>query len=286
MLTVYAPAKVNLVLEVLGKYDEDYHRISSITQAIGLWDILNFELADEVSFKCSEPSLEEGNLVTQAAILLKEATEYGKGARIELHKHIPWGMGLGGGSSDAAVTLLTLNELWGTHLSTRALLHLASRLGSDVPFFIHGGTALVEGKGEKVTPLPGVATAWFVLLVPPLPRMAGKTRQLYNKLGRGHYTRGEFVRAALPSLMQGKSIAPSLLFNVFDQIVSDVFPEIDEYRSKFREAGVASVCLSGCGPCLFTRLYEEAEANELCLFLERQGLECYVASSLLRGPGG
>jgi 4-diphosphocytidyl-2-C-methyl-D-erythritol kinase len=286
MLTVYAPAKVNLVLEVLGKYDEDYHRISSISQAIGLWDILNFELADEVSFKCSEPSLEEGNLVTQAAILLKEVTGYGKGARIELHKHIPWGMGLGGGSSDAAVTLLTLNELWGSCLSLPELLSLASRLGSDVPFFIQGGTALVEGKGERVTALPSPPAAWFVLLVPPLPRMAGKTRQLYNKLGRGHYTRGEFVRAALLSLMQGKSIAPSLLFNVFDQIVSDVFPEIDEYRSKFREAGAASVCLSGCGPCLFTRLHEEAEANELCLFLERQGLECYVASSLLRGPGG
>jgi len=286
MLTVYAPAKVNLVLEVLGKYDEDYHRISSITQAIGLWDILNFELADEVSFKCSEPSLEEGNLVTQAAILLKQVTKYGKGARIELHKHIPWGMGLGGGSSDAAITLLTLNELWGTHLSTRALLHLASRLGSDVPFFIHGGAALVEGRGEKVTPLPSVATAWFILLVPPLPRMAGKTRQLYNRLSPVHFTRGEFVRAALLSLRQGRTIAPSLLFNVFDQIVSDVFPEIDEYRSKFREAGAASVCLSGCGPCLFTRLHEEAEANELCLFLERQGLECYVASSLLRGPGG
>jgi 4-diphosphocytidyl-2-C-methyl-D-erythritol kinase len=286
MLTVYAPAKVNLVLEVLGKYDEHYHRISSITQAIGLWDVLNFELADEISFKCSEPSLEEANLVREAAILLKEVTECGKGARIELHKRIPWGMGLGGGSSDAAVTLLTLNQLWGTHLSTLALVHLASRLGSDVPFFVHGGTALVEGKGEKVTPLPSVPTAWFVLLVPPLPRMAGKTRQLYNRLGRGHYTKGEFVRAALPALMQGKSIAPSLLFNVFDQVVSDVFPEIDEYRSKFREAGAASVCLSGCGPCLFTRLYEEAKANELCLFLERQGLECYVASSLLRGPGG
>ncbi len=286
MLTVYAPAKVNLVLEVLGKYDEDYHRISSITQAIGLWDILNFELADEVSFKCSEPSLEEGNLVTLAAVLLKEVTEYGKGARIELQKHIPWGMGLGGGSSDAAVTLLTLNELWGSHLSTRALLHLASRLGSDVPFFIYGGTALVEGKGEKVTPLPSTPTTWFVLLAPPLPRIAGKTRQLYNKLSPGHFTKGEFVHAALASLMQGKTIATSLLFNVFDQVNSDVFPGIDEYRKKFREAGAPSVCLSGCGSCLFTMLYEEDEANELCLCLQRQGLECYVASSLLRGAGG
>lgn len=286
MLTVCAPAKVNLVLEVLGEYDDDYHQISSIVQTIGLQDILNFELADEVSFKCSEPSLEEGNLVTQAATLLKEVTKYGKGARIELHKRIPWGMGLGGGSSDAAVTLLALNKLWETRLSTPALLHLASRLGSDVPFFIHGGTALVEGKGEKVTPLPSVTTAWFVLLVPPLPRIAGKTRQLYNRLNVRHLTKGEFLRVALPSLMRGKTITASLLFNVFDEVASDIFPEIDDYKSRFREAGAPSVHLSGCGPCLFTVLYEETEANELCSCVKRQGLECYVASSVPRGSGG
>lgn len=286
MLTVCAPAKANLVLEVLGKYDDDYHQISSIVQAIDLQDILNFELADEISFECSEPSLEEGNLVTEAAMLLREVTKYSKGARIELHKHIPWGMGLGGGSSDAAATLLTLNKLWRIHFPISDLLRLASRLGSDVPFFVYGGTALVEGKGEKVTPLPSTPTTWFVLLAPPLPRIAGKTRQLYNRLSPGHFTKGEFVHAALASLMQGQTIATSLLFNVFDEIASDVFPGIDEYKIRFREAGASSVCLSGCGSCLFTMLYEEDEANELCLCLQRQGLECYVASSLLRGAGG
>ena len=282
MLTVYAPAKVNLILEVLGKYDDNYHQISSIVQAVGLWDSLNFELADEISFTCSEPSLEAGNLVTEAAMLLKETTKYGKGVRIQLYKHIPWGVGLGGGSSDAATTLLALNELWGIHLSRSGLLHLASRLGSDVPFFVYGGTALVEGKGEKVTPLPTPRTTWFVLLAPPLPKIPGKTRQLYNRLSASHFTKGDFVQAALSSLMQGKTIEASLLFNVFDEINSDIFPQIDEYKSRFREAGAPSVCLSGCGSCLFTILYEEDEANELCSCLQRQGLECYVASSLLR----
>ncbi|MBA7636290.1 4-diphosphocytidyl-2-C-methyl-D-erythritol kinase [subsurface metagenome] len=282
MLTVYAPAKVNLILEVLGKYDDNYHQISSIVQAVGLWDSLNFELADEISFTCSEPSLEAGNLVTEAAMLLKETTKYGKGYRIQLYKHIPWGVGLGGGSSDAATTLLALNELWGIHLSRSGLLHLASRLGSDVPFFVYGGTALVEGKGEKVTPLSTPHTTWFVLLAPPLPKIPRKTRQLYNRLGASHFTKGDFVQAALSSLMQGKTIEASLLFNVFDEINSDIFPQIDEYKSRFREAGAPGVSLSGCGSCLFTILYEEAEATELCLCLQRQGLECYVASSLLR----
>jgi len=148
MLTVYAPAKVNLVLEVLGK-DNDYHQISSIVQSIDLCDVLNFQLDEEVCFECDVPSLKRDNLVTQAATLLKESTKCSLGTRIELRKHIPWDVGLGGGSSDAAATLLALNELWGLGLPLSELVRLASKLGSDVPFFIHKGTALVEGKGEK-----------------------------------------------------------------------------------------------------------------------------------------
>ena len=151
MLTVYAPAKINLVLEVLGK-DNDYHRISSIVQSIDLCDVLNVQLDEEIGFECDEPSLKRDNLVTRAATLLKESTKCSLGARIELRKHIPWGVGLGGGSSDAAATLLALNELWGLGLPLSELVHLASKLGSDVPFFIHKGTALVEGKGRKGNP--------------------------------------------------------------------------------------------------------------------------------------
>ncbi|HJX69733.1 MAG TPA: 4-(cytidine 5'-diphospho)-2-C-methyl-D-erythritol kinase, partial [Dehalococcoidia bacterium] len=149
MLQVYAPAKLNLVLEVLGK-DNDYHQISSIVQAINLCDTLNFELEYEIQFKCNEPSLELDNLAMEAAELLRKVTHCSKGARIELYKHIPWGVGLGGGSSDAAATLLALNELWELRLPISELAHLASELGSDVPFFIYGGTALVEGVGERV----------------------------------------------------------------------------------------------------------------------------------------
>jgi 4-diphosphocytidyl-2-C-methyl-D-erythritol kinase len=181
---------------------------------------------------------------------------------------------------------LTLNQLWGTHLSTPALVHLASRLGSDVPFFIYGGTALVEGRGEKVTPLPGTPNAWFVLLVPPFPEIPGKTRQLYDRLSARHFTNGAFVRVALPSLAQGKMIEASLLFNVFDEVASDVFPGIDEYRKNFREAGAPCVCLSGCGPSLFTIFSEEAAASRLYLCLKSKGLECYMASSWPGASGG
>jgi len=282
MLTVYAPAKINLVLEVLGKHN-DYHRISSIVQSIDLCDVLNFQPDEEICFECDEASLKSDNLVTQAATLLKESTKCSLGARIELRKHIPWGVGLGGGSSDAAATLLALNELWGLGLSLSELVRLASKLGSDVPFFIHHGTALVEGKGEKVTPLPSLPSTCFVLLVPPLPKISNKTKQMYNNLDAAHFTEGQFVQAALSSLRQGKAIDYSLMFNVFEKIAFDFFPGLDKYRKTLEEAGAPGVYLAGSGPCLFTFFSGEKKARELFSRLKKHGLECYLAFPFPRG---
>jgi 4-diphosphocytidyl-2-C-methyl-D-erythritol kinase len=282
MLTVYASAKINLVLEVLGK-DNDYHRISSIVQSIDLCDVLNFQLDEEVCFECDVPSLKRDNLVPRAATLLKESTKCSLGTRIELRKHIPWGVGLGGGSSDAAATLLALNELWELRLSLPDLVQLASELGSDVPFFIHKGTALVEGKGEKVTPLPSLPSTCFVLLVPPLPKISGKTKQMYGKLNAAHYTEGRFIQQALSYLKQGKAIDHSLMFNVFEMVAFDFFPGLDKYRKTLEEAGAPGVYLAGSGPCLFTFFSEERQAKVISLNLRGQGLECYVTSPF---PGG
>ena len=282
MLTVYAPAKINLVLEVLGK-DNDYHRISSIVQSIDLCDVLNFQLDDGIGFEFDEVSLKRDNLITRTATLLKESTKCSLGARIELRKHIPWGVGLGGGSSDAAATLLALNELWELRLSLPELVQLASELGSDVPFFIHKGTALVEGKGEKVTPLPSLPSTCFVLLVPPLPKISGKTKQMYGKLNAAHYTEGRFIQQALSYLKQGRMIGHSCMFNVFEEIAFAVVPGLDKYRKTLEEAGAPGVYLAGSGPCLFTFFSEERQAKVISLNLRGQGLECYLTSPF---PGG
>jgi 4-diphosphocytidyl-2-C-methyl-D-erythritol kinase len=278
VLTVYAPAKINLILEVLGK-NNDYHQISSIVQSIDLCDVLNFQLEEEIRFECIEPSLKRDNLVTQAAALLKESTKYSLGARIELRKHIPWGVGLGGGSSDAAATLIALNELWRLGLPLSELVHLSSKLGSDVPFFVHKGTALVEGKGEKVTPLPALPSTSFVLLVPPLPKMSSKTNQMYNHLRVADFTEGQFVEQALKSLRQGKTIQYDLMFNVFERISLDLFPKLDNYRKILKEEGAPRICLAGSGPCLFTFFSEAKEAGELFSRLQKRKLECYLVFS-------
>jgi 4-diphosphocytidyl-2-C-methyl-D-erythritol kinase len=276
MSSVYAPAKVNLVLEVLGK-DDDYHRIASIVQAIDLCDVLNFELDDELRFECDVPGLRPDNLVMKAAVLLKESTGCGLGARIELRKHIPWGVGLGGGSSDAATTLLALNELWRLGLSVSQLVRFGARLGSDVPFFIHKGTAVVEGKGEKITLLAPLRETCFVLLVAPLPRVTDKTKQMYGRLRVADFTGGEVVQRALLCLRGGKAIDRSLMFNVFEGIAFDFFPRLGKYRRIMEEAGAPGVCVAGSGPCLFTVSPSKEEAGELFSRLKRQKLECYLA---------
>ncbi len=281
MLTVYAPAKVNLVLEVLGK-DNDYHRICSIVQSIDLCDVLNFELDKEIRFECDEPRLKSDNLVTRAANLLKESTGCDLGARMELRKRIPWGAGLGGGSSDAAAALLALNELWGLRLSLANLIRLAFELGSDVPFFVHKGTALVEGKGERVRPQPLLPSTSFVLLVPPLPKVTGKTKQMYGRLRVADFTGGESIEAALLSLRQGKRPDPGVMFNVFENVAFGFFPGLDRYRRMLEEAGAPRAHLAGSGPCLFASFSVKEEAAELFSRLKKQKLECYLAYSLPR----
>jgi len=189
---------------------------------------------------------------------------------------------LGGGSSDAAATLVALNELWGLGLTLSGLVPLASELGSDVPFFIYRGTALVEEKGEKVTLLPSPPSICFVLLVPPLPKVSDKTKQMYNNLDAAYFTKGQFVQAVLSSLMQRKAIDPGLMFNVFEKVAFDFFPGLDKYRKALEEAGAPGVYLAGSGPCLFTFFSGEEKAGELFSRLEKNGLECYLASPFPR----
>src|SRR5438105_2529957 len=170
MITRNAYAKLNLGLEVTGRREDGYHDIVSVMHLVDLHDTLTFDADAEITVDCDNPILaSEGraNLVWRAARLLQETAKVGKGARIELQKNIPLAAGLGGGSSDAAATLSGLVELWGLDLSGEEMRNLAGILGSDVPFFLDGATALVEGRGDRVTPLPAMPPAWAVLVCQP-----------------------------------------------------------------------------------------------------------------------
>ncbi len=282
MMSYLAPAKINLVLEVVGKRDDGYHEIRSIVQAVSLCDVISFERADVISLECSEPSLQTpDNLVVQAAELLREVSGYEKGARIKLEKRIPWDAGLGGGSSDGAATLLALNRLWELKLTISELIELAARLGSDVPFFVHGGAASIQGRGEKVTPLNATVPGWFVLLVPPLLKIPGKTRQLYSRLNARHFTGGQFIYGVLRTWSPDMQVVPSLLFNVFDKVAFDAFPGLEDYWKRFAEVGAKDIHLVGSGPALFAPAYDETQADKMCGMLRKQGLEAYAVSTVV-----
>jgi len=281
VLRLRAPAKINLTLEVLGERRDGYHEIASIIQTIGLYDILTLEPARGLEVEPGTIAGEE-NLATKAARLLKEATGTAQGARVRLKKGVPVSMGLGGHSSDAAATLKGLNQLWGLGLSEDGLLPLAQALGSDVPFFLHGGTCLMEGRGEKVTPLPALPRQMAVLLCPGLPTPLQKTRHLYQALVPEASTQGQYTARAKQALLERGELER---FNAFETVAFSFFPGLEEYRQKFLASGAASVHLAGSGPGLFALTRDRALARRVYEALRNDGMQVYLVPTL-RGANG
>ncbi len=281
MLTVLAPAKLNLTLEVLAKRQDGFHEIRSVIQTVSLYDSLRFQLSRNVEIRSSMSDwIPEESLVSKSAILLQEVTGCLKGATVEVSKHIPLVAGLGGDSSDAAATLRGLNELWGLGLSQGKLLELAVRLGSDVAFFLYGGTALVEGRGEMVTPLPPFPHMWVVLVIPSVPRLPGKTKQLYASLKASHYTDGQITERLVGVLREGKEFTFSLLFNTFENVAFARSSKLKVYREHVVKLGATDVHLAGSGPALFTLIKDRTQAEDLYIRLQQQGLEAYLVETL------
>jgi len=280
MLTVLAPAKINLTLEVLAERPDGFHEIRSLIQTINLCDRLRFQLSHNIKFRCDNPELVvEESLVSKATALLQQTTGCTKGATIEITKRIPLSSGLGGDSSDAAAILSGLNKLWQLGLSPAELFELAPRLGSDVAFFLYGGTALVEGRGEKLTPLPSLPSMWVVLMIPDVPRLPGKTKQLYASLKTNHYTNGQITENFIKALKGDKEIKSSLLFNTFENIAFDQFSGLKVYKEHFIKLGAPNVHLAGSGPALFTMIKDKAEAEDLYTRCKQQGFESYLAET-------
>ena len=280
-LTLQACAKINLTLEVLAKRPDGYHEISSIIQTISLADTLTFEPSERLDFRCDVSSLQTpDNLVLKAAKLLRETTGSTKGAIISLTKIIPVAAGLGSGATDAAATLNGLNQLWELNLSLDKLTDLAAKLGSDVAFFLYGGTALAKARGEQITPLSPTPQLWLVLLKPPVEPVPNKTAQLYSQLNSSHFTSGQFTQKLVAHLNHGGKVEDSFLFNVFEQVAFDFFPELSEYRSILLKAGARSVHLAGSGPALFALAPDKAHGEAILKRLENGGQKGYLVHTV------
>jgi 4-diphosphocytidyl-2-C-methyl-D-erythritol kinase len=268
-MRLYAPAKINWTLEVLGRRDDGYHEVRTIIQTVGPCDTLELAPADGLELEVEgahEPS--QDDLVLRAAALLGGGGA--GGAHIRLSKRVPVAAGLGGGSSDAAAALRGLNELWRLGYGDAQLAEIGAGIGSDVAFFVYGGTASAEGRGERVTPLPDLAPMWLVLLVPPF-HLPEKTRRMYDALTPADFTDGSRTEALLGRLRQGLPIVDEGLYNVFQRAAYEVFEGLGAYRDALIAAGARRVHLAGSGPALFALGPDEAAAQAMHDRLRRPG---------------
>ena len=285
-VTVRAHAKVNLALEALGRRPDGYHDVATVLQTISLHDEITLTPAPDLSLRCDVPGLDgPGNLAWRAADLLRSDTGTRAGAAIALRKRVPVAAGLGGGSSDAAATLRGLDALWGLGLGLDRLTTLAARLGADVPFFVRGGTALAQGFGERVTPLPTPTERWLVLVVPDAT-VERKTATLYGSLCPEHFTRGEEVAAVADAARWGKPWPEDRMVNVFESVADDFFRLLGKCRRAMTEAGAGRVHLSGTGPSLFALVADEAAGRGLARRLRERGLSAHVIHTVGAEPLG
>ena len=222
----------------------------------------------------------------KAARVLSQKCGYSGGAVISLNKQIPWGAGLGGGSSDAAITLLALNRLWSAGFDNDELIKIAAEVGSDVPFFIRGGACLAEGRGELLTDLPDVQQSWFVLVMPDVTAPPDKTAAMYKMVSNVLFTGGEYTSAACSSIVKDGRITGQYLYNAFDAIAFKAYPGLDACWGNFKKAGAGKVHLAGSGPVFFTMLDEKNRAEALAEKIRSGIMTTFVVPSLNRSDIG
>ena len=292
-LSLNAPAKINWFLNVLGLRDDGFHEILSLMQKISLYDMLTFSPSNDLTLQSDTSIPVEQNLVYKAALLLKSTCGIDKGALITLNKNIPAGAGLGGGSSDAASTLLGLNKLWSLNLSTGDLCNIAEQLGSDVPFFLYGPIASSHGRGEKITPCKIKKTTNLLIVKPPFPVSTawayGEYKNRIQNAGHRIQDKGDrfknFPTSQLPNFQTNEELTKKdngadnidyfirliekeefgnladILTNDLESVTIKRFPVISEIKNRLKEQGAIFSIMSGSGPAVFGifRSAEEAE---------------------------
>lgn len=271
-----APAKINLTLEITGKRIDGYHDIISIMQTIDLCDCLTFHENPWLQIIPEYHNLPAGdklpgfdrnnylvkNLVYRTADILKKETGYKSGAIIELKKNIPSSAGLGGGSSDAAATLRGLNRLWNLKLSPENLAEIGAKVGSDVSFFIYGGTCIVSGRGEQIKKIYPVNGKWVLIILLPFS-IKDKTKTLYSHVDSENFTSGEYTKMVAEDIYKNqKKILKENFFNVFEFIYQKLFDDYGKWIKELNVLGVSPVHLAGSGPAVFYLSDDESEVLE------------------------
>jgi 4-diphosphocytidyl-2-C-methyl-D-erythritol kinase len=284
-LTVFAPAKINLVLRILDHRPDGYHNLWSLMQIVQLEDDLSISLSDKhlsIVLRCDDSSLktDSSNLVYRAAAAVLEHSGRVVGLDLVLSKQIPMGAGLGGGSSDAAATIIGLNQLLNLGWSTEKMAHVGQALGSDVPFFLFAPSAIVGGRGEKVVPVRIKGSRWVVLVNPGFPV---ETKWAYQQLST---SRTEVRPLSDVHTMLEKASALSwenvlqAAENDFEAAVFKAHPVLHRIKQKLLAEGAEVALLSGSGATVFGVFRDETSARQAqSSFQTEPHLKVYAVST-------
>ncbi len=263
-LHLNAYAKVNLTLDVVAPRDDGYHDIESVMHTIELHDSITLrEMGTGVELIVHEGAVphDTRNLVVRTAQVLRETFGVDRAVQIELVKRIPVAAGLGGGSSDAAVTLLGLVQLWKLRLDGRELLGLATKLGADVPFFLEGGAAIARGRGERLTMLPPLPTTWVILA---RPRIEVATAWAYKQLSvAGISARPQTGLMIEAVRREDIREAGRHLRNIFEDVITTAYPVVSELKARILRGEAYGAGMSGTGPTVFGLMANEAAARKV-----------------------
>jgi len=273
MLTLPAPAKLNLFLHIVGQRPDGYHELQTAFQFLDLGDVLSFELRHDpqINLHTDLNFPPEKNLIWHAAKCLQQHTQTTFGVDIQLQKQLPMGAGLGGGSSDAATTLVALNHLWKTQLATPTLMTLGQALGADVPVFVHGQTSWAEGIGEHLTTIYWPED-WYVLLIPPSAVITADI-----------FAHPQLTRDT-PRIRMADFLAdPAGVHNDFEPLVRAIYPLVGQALDWLSQHSMEKARLTGSGSAVFARFTDRAAAEQV-LSQKPAIFQGFVAKGMNRSP--
>ncbi|MDI3534011.1 MAG: 4-diphosphocytidyl-2-C-methyl-D-erythritol kinase [Thermosediminibacterales bacterium] len=270
-IKVKARAKINLSLDVLDRRNDGYHDIETVMQSLELHDtIVLKEKGKGIELRCSDPEIptDESNLAFKAAKSIMDLFEIKQGISIEIQKNIPAAAGLGGGSADAAAVLTGLNQLWRLGLNREELSGIGKNIGADVPFCLHGGTALCRGIGEKITELPPLPKLNLILLKPFINI---STAWAYNKYDEISHILTRPNTAAIIKALEKKDVMTLAqnLCNVLEQVVINKFPFVEDLKALLKSVGALGSLMSGSGSCVYGIFNDESTAVRAYKILKR-----------------
>lgn len=265
VFTLPSFAKINWTLRIVGKRADGFHELFTIFQTVSLFDSISFASAGGLALTCDDPRVptDERNLIVQAAIGISHRFDVRLGASIHLKKHIPFPGGLGGGSSNAAVALIGLSRLWGLDVSSGELAEMAAGLGSDVPFFLEGGTAVGVSRGQILEQV-GEMDESYMLIVTPNVKVS--TRDAFERLKAPTLTNVDTKRILRVCRTEAESLdlRQSVLINDFEASVFAAFPEIERVKKTLFDLGAVNAALSGSGASVFA-IFDKTETRQAAI---------------------